>query len=107
MHTSCFTPSIQVVKLNFPANLTVAFLLNSPNFSESCLPTKFARVVNLLEVVTYGSQVNPEKLGDLLLVEPKRLGLIKNLNSDRPFLGLIQNEFSFVGFFRFSDSLPY
>ena len=40
---------------------------------------------------------HPEKLGDFLLVEPKRLGFVEHLDPDSPLLGLVQNEFSFVG----------
>ena len=32
---------VQVVELDFPANLAVALALNSPIFSESCLPPEF------------------------------------------------------------------
>lgn len=49
------------------------------------------------QTVTYGSQVHPEKIGDFLLVEPEGLGLVEDLDPDRPLLGLVQNEFPFVG----------
>jgi hypothetical protein len=53
-------------------------------------------------MVTYGSQVDPEKLGDSLLIEPEGLRFVENLDSDSPLLGLVQNEFPFVGFFGIS-----
>ena len=49
-----------------------------------------------------GANINPEKLGDFLLIEPKRIGLVEHLDSDRPRLGLIQNKLTFVRFFRFA-----
>jgi hypothetical protein len=61
----------------------------------------FTGVVNLGQMVTYGSELNTKKLGDFLLIEPKRIGLVEYLDSDHPRLGLIQNEFPFVRFFRF------
>ena len=48
---------------------------------------------------TYRANINPEKLGDFLLVEPKGLGFVEHLDPDSPLLGLVQNELPFVVFF--------
>jgi hypothetical protein len=80
---------VQVVELDFPADLPATLLLNSPNFPESCLAGQFPGRVNVLQVLTYGPQVNAEELGDFLLIEPKRPGLIEHLDPDRPLLGLV------------------
>jgi hypothetical protein len=52
-------------------------------------------------MVTYGPKIDPEQLGDSLLIEPKGLGFIEDLDSDRPRLGLVQNEIPFIGLFGF------
>lgn len=60
---------------------------------------QFSGCVNVSQVLTYGPWVDAEKLGDLLLVEPERLGFIEHLDPDRSLRGLVQDEFAFVGSF--------
>ncbi len=62
---------IEVVEVDLPAYGAITLFLNSPNFSESCFCTQFARCVNLAEMVTYGSYIDGEEFGDSFLVEPE------------------------------------
>ena len=87
---------IQVVELDLPADLAAALDLNSPDFPESCPLRKFPGRVNVLQVLTYGPQIDPEQLGDFLLVEPERFGFLEHLNPDGPLRAAVQDQFSFV-----------
>ena len=44
-----------------------------------------------------GADIDPEKLGGFLLVEPERLGLVEHLDPDSSRLGLVQDELPVVG----------
>jgi len=58
-----------------------------------------------MKMFTDGANIYPKKLGDFLLIEPKSLGLVKNLDSDIPLLGMIQNKFAAIGCFGFKHTI--
>jgi hypothetical protein len=79
--------------LNFPGHLPLALGSNDPEFPDSCLPTQFAFVEDIHQVLVDRPHILLEKLPDERLRQPNRFILKPALNARAAILGLVEDDF--------------
>jgi len=79
--------------LDLSGDLPRALGSNYPEFPDSCLPTQFAFVEDIHQVLVDRPYILLEKLPDERLRQPQRLILKPALNARAAILGLVENDF--------------